>query len=645
MPRGGRDNRVIIPKRFKDDERLGHLVAATLVEHLFEPARNARTELDARIKDSLNEYEVVWGEGVNIPEGTSARRMPDGWHAANLITAEQMRLACPTENWFNVLEEDERDSRFADQISAELIFRLDQMHFIERLRPLIMQNALVGYSPFEIYWADEYRRFVRRVQRDGSLVTKVADALGMHRSLRKELAGLQEMRDERPTYQGFRLAIENALDVWLEPHPQPSQQPQHIYRIRKRKMTLAELQRLGGVYPGGYRVYENLDKVKPQESENDGQGDKEALWRALGVDEPRATRPDATVDILEFQGDFPCEIDGDTYVFENWIVAVANRKTLIRFEPNTRPSGRLPLQFMTYAQRSDPNMPMGVGALEKALPISSMLNANANNFNELVKRMLRGLYTYKVGDPFFDPDEVEMGASPWIGVRDHDTINPIPADVRLFSLVEMIPMWRQYYQEATGAPENLTTESYRKSATEIAQIVSRVDTRFRNQARHNDVEAFEPTLEDMVAIMAENPPERVVHRSVRGESASERKWVGVEPEAFRRRFVIKAQGADLARQMHEQISSLRVMLEIVAVAPPEVQAKVNYGKLLQLAMKWTLGQHEDDLYLDSPAAEMMREIDARRSAEGAARGTAGNAAAGGRLQGAAGIVSLANTRR
>ena len=127
--------------------------------------------------------------------------------------------------------------------------------------------------------------------------------------------------------------------------------------------------------PKVYRTYQDLDQIRSNEANNFLNTDKEAILATLLDSKNKKVDPKAVksnqLEVLEFWGDFV--IDNQT-VLKNWLIVVAGRSQIIRFEQN--PFVINPFVYANIIE--DPQTGRGISPLQIAISLNRLSSTILN---------------------------------------------------------------------------------------------------------------------------------------------------------------------------------------------------------------------------------------------------------------------------
>lgn len=516
----------------------------------------------------------------------------------------------PHPEHFQIVPERSLDERFADAVQWELIYLLDLMRFYHEAAATVLQAIVYGTSWWSLGWDSRYR----------AVTAGYINGLPVRR---RELS-----------YDGPRLITRDTFNIVTA--TRSSEPADLIPRISRTYRDLSYLKRMAEPGPLGYRVYENVEELDNIRSYPE-YGDDWRLERmeSLGISESGFDTPAGAgkVEILERWGDIPILVDGEEVVFENYIAVVANRQTLLRFEPNPLRSGRIPLQGFGYQPSDIPGDVRGIGALQPGRGLGHMANAVLNGFLDLVAKMIRGQHKYLAFDRYFQPDKWEDGTNALIAVGHMENLQPIINDISLYNVAQVYGLLKQEYQEAIGSTENLTTLKAPVTATEYSGAASIASGRNRQIVKYMESGFVEPFLGQLIDFRRQYGPDEEVERFIRSRKDPQKgEWKKIPPKAFEAMFRIRSTGSGYIAMREERLQRLLTFIQVIGQLSPEAQAEVSMSHIIRRVYSEFGFRDDDQIFKGEDVIEqLLKDVSTRAGAGGNGRSAAAGAAAGSRV--------------
>jgi len=236
-------------------------------------------------------------------------------------------------------------------------------------------------------------------------------------------------------------------------------------------------------------VYINTDSITSNDAVSNPNDDSFSKNIAcfLGVKDP--TPPKNQAELLEAWGDFV--IDGKTY--RDFVCVVANRKHVIRFEPNPYP--QRPFLFTSF--REIPGSAYGEGFIEKGLPIQDRAEFISNFLSDELTIKLFKQYGYKATDRTFDPDNFIQRPGGLHAMDGPDSIWTIDNSSNISTPLEMLNVLKAEYEETTTVlkyAKGGDSSSGSGTATSDTILSQASDKNFTNIAKHLNEKFLEPAV-------------------------------------------------------------------------------------------------------------------------------------------------------
>ena len=436
--------------------------------------KQSRVRLESKWRECweayLCEIKSLYAEPVDEKIGLSQVARPVLYEAVEAIHANLLNALFPAnERFFTVAGKSEADHQNAQVIEEFLRGKLEDANFIEKYAMFLKQAVVIGNTVAAVPWRKHTR--IRRVEQPVQLF---GVTVGYQRVVREDVV-----------YNGPEFEVLDMFDFLIDPNATEFRQAKVIHKLDR---SLRELK--------SNPAYSNLEQLQPI---NDGfsadldDANKASKRRAFGLDELQAdhreSKPDM-VKVLEAWGDF---VVGDQ-VFCNYVCAIANEKTVIRFEPNPYDCGLKPFIFTSFIPV--PNEIYGIGAIEKSLGLQHVINTLTNQKLDVINLSINNPFTYLINDDVFDPDTLVTRPGALIPVKDHDTLRPIQYLNNYTVAFNEIADLKSEIQEATGALKYfIGGDSLQgRTATEVNALVNGGTQKFSSFLSHLEKTSLEPFL-------------------------------------------------------------------------------------------------------------------------------------------------------
>jgi len=426
----------------------------------------------------------TWEE---LEEYRSKRYMSLPWQAVETVSSSLVN-GCMPSDWFSILGRTPAD----DQKSKLMLSLLKWQHFKTKFRTKFKVFAksacITGNVPYCVDWREE----TIQVPDDEAMAAQMA-----YNQMQQSM-GLtvpqEAMMNFRPTkalraYDGPDFHIGNIFDYVQDLQPS---NPRFALRAIKFFRSKAYLDFKSQPDENGYSLYQNIDQVSDENIFRDSSDSLKLMTeRQIGI----ARMPEDMVELIQFEGDFeiPNGGGGSTY-YPNHIMVVANRRTVIRFEPNPflygRPTWEL---FVLYPE---PNETYGRGIIEPILGINDGIQVCYNQTIEARALIVNPGFKYKE-DGVFDADE--FISSPGMLVKCTDPANnvlPLTVPDKTMTGFHELDFAINQFNLVSGAQANFGGTS----ATEVSIEANQSKERLKETINHISDDFLADVLEREIAL-------------------------------------------------------------------------------------------------------------------------------------------------
>lgn len=313
-----------------------------------------------------------------------------------------------SDNLFDVMPTNPKDSDIADLIKLLLTYQLGQANFFPKFIDFAKQLCLYGTSYFKVYW-----KVVRKWVWEREPIRKDVSLFGF--SLPARIVGWKETKKFKVTERRPEVDVLDVLDVFPDPDAANEREGEGVF-IRT-WMSLEDLRELGA---GKYPVYGNTENIKKDVNADDVTFGS-SRSRRLSTRNTSNLVPNRSknVEVLEWWGKF--DLDGDGIREEAYIV-IANRSTLIKATANPFHHQKRPLIRSVLF-----GVPMewyGIGLVEPIMDQQHELNTirrqRLDNINMILNRMWKVLDTADV-----DITQLISAPNHYILTGDMDALEPL----------------------------------------------------------------------------------------------------------------------------------------------------------------------------------------------------------------------------
>ena len=453
---------------------------ATFVLALWRREKDARIQKEQiwdecfRARDSI--FGGTWLELRNF---RSKRYLPVSNQAVENVTSHLVQGVIPHDDWMQVEGRTPDDDASAKPMAELLKWQHFKTGFESETTKILRQAVTCGQAPWCMTWTQDIN----------SVPDNAAHAQAMGEYMADLQSGALPPESPVPTapqmaktvYDGPALTSCSIYDYVEERQNRGSSYPARVIRSFVDKAHLLEWSKPSAF---GHSIYENVKDISENQTQTEA---SDGIVRAQDSDRGFSDVPRDAVELLEFWGDLV--LDGT--LFKNHVAVVANRTTLIRFEPNPFAHGLPPWNMFVLKPR--PNDNYGEGSLEPALDLQDAINVRFNQIIDANNISGNPDFLY-VDDGVFDADNYI--SAPGIGHRVSD-INKvqwrqIPSNSGI-GMQELGFLLAQF-NESTNAMKAFTTADYQKSATEVSAIAGATDSSFAQIIKHVERTFVMPAL-------------------------------------------------------------------------------------------------------------------------------------------------------
>lgn len=456
---------------------------AQYVPQIFEQGLWART-------DKSNIWTRCWlayymSKQVKVSSTGKAKQFQTlSWIYEAIETASTELVDALLPNREDFFELQPQDSNSADQeFNAKILnkfikFKLKQGGFLTEYPKFIKQLLLLGNSVGRVY-----------------LQTKEKSKIIRNRNL----AGIEQITK---TVERINIPRFECLDMFdFVVYPLNTGSLERTNCVQRIVLPLSEIQKNkydAQTNPFGYI---NVEKVKPNPGlTNNGssgvgtnRGNKQSINNAAGIQDTVYALSDFNqVEVLEYWG----TIQIKDQVFEDVIVTVANRDTLLRVQFN--PFGATkPFVFTSYTPI--PNQIYSIGIAEQVLSTWQQATTIQNLILENLKLQTNGVYTLKTDqEPLLKPSSINFGPGSIIKVQDHDSLRLLPnqgGDIA--SAMNQLQWLKQQFELTTAVSDIVRGGVPRSGGTTAKEIEVRAGAakkQFVETANHINSTSLEPII-------------------------------------------------------------------------------------------------------------------------------------------------------
>lgn len=394
--------------------------------------KNERLIKERIWSECIQAYECRFGESwADLEDYRSKRYLSLPWQAAETVSATIVSGSMPSD-WFDIQGRTPDDDSKAQALEALLKYQHYRTKFRSKVKQLALAACITGNVPWCVDWRED-----------------LLDIPG-------------EPRTQLRAYDGPDLHIGNIFDFVIDLTPSDSRFALRAMRTFRTKEYLQAMSQENG--ETGYRLYENIDQISNENIYRDS-SDSLMLMREREIGLAKA--PKDMVELIQFEGNF--EIPNVGFL-KNHILVVANRRTVIRFEPNPFLFGRPTWELFTLSP--EPNEVYGRGILEPVLGINDGIQTRYNQVLEAGALTVNCGFKYKE-DGVFDPEEFVSAPGMLVKCADPNNIAPLVIPDKSMLGFKEIDFAVAQFNLITGAQANFGGESATQVALEAGQSKQR----------------------------------------------------------------------------------------------------------------------------------------------------------------------------
>lgn len=411
----------------------------------------------------------------------SRRYLPIASAARHAVKAQLINGVMPHDLWFKVEGRTPGDESSAKYMTALMRWQHERSNFRAEACKAIDIGIIFGVVPWCIDWQEDYR-FVPDQN-------AYSYALGQHAATMEGLQPGQEMPlppemvyKKKRMYDGPKFKAGNPFDFVIE---RGRDMDENALMIVRTFIDITKLKALSEPNPvTGYALYENLDAIANELV------DRETSDTVIREVESRLGFYNAfkdSVELLSMYGDFI--IKGELY--RNHIAVIANRTTLIRFEPSPYLHGRRPWNL--FVMKPDPIEAYGKGYLHDGLGLVDAANVRFNQIIDANNQVVNPTYEV-VQDGIMDGENLLSVPGAVITVRQPNTIRPINIPDKSGTAMSEIGFLLGQFNDLTGSMRAINNPGADPSASQVNRSAMQYDNQFAEMVRHLERDLFMPAL-------------------------------------------------------------------------------------------------------------------------------------------------------
>lgn len=340
-------------------------------------------------------YDCRFGETwADLEDYRSKRYLSLPWQIVETVASSLTNGVMPSGDWFNVLGRTPGDDLSSKMMEGLLKWQHFKSGNRNSVKEALKQACIFGNVPIATDWHEE----LLEIPDEKAFQSKMAI-----QSLQSQFGQPSEAPSmEWPTktvrkYDGPRFQSGNIFDFVID--LDPSNRAMALRGMRFFR-TKAYLENMAKMDANGYSLYEDVDQVQNETIFRESSDSlKMTLERQTGI----AKMPKNMVELIQYEGDIEIPDGmGGSILYHNYIAVVANRTTLVRFEPNPFYHGRCTWELFNLFPI--PNQVYCIGLIESILGINDGIQCRYNQTIEANGLAVNPQFKFK-DDGVFDQDD------------------------------------------------------------------------------------------------------------------------------------------------------------------------------------------------------------------------------------------------
>jgi hypothetical protein len=434
-------------------------------------------------------YDCKFGETwADLEDYRSKRYLSLPWQMTESVTSNMVNGVMPSEDWFNILGRTPGDDSGSKLMQALLKWQHYRSGFRNEISEILKQAYIFGNVPIAVDWHEELL--------DIPDPDAFAAQMAQNQMLQAQGMPVPEAQSRQwPTktvrkYDGPRIKGGNIFDYVQDMNPSNERMALRGMRFFR---TIGYLKNMSNIDSNGYSLYENIEGLANETIFRESSDSLKMMTeRQIGI----AKMPKDMVELIQYEGDIEIPNGmGSTTFYPNHILVVANRTTVIRFEPNPFYHGRPTWELFRLYE--EPNELYGRGGIEPILGINDGIQCRYNQTIEANSLAVNPQFKYKE-DGIFDPDQF-ISAPGML----HKVADPINNILPLQIPSEASLSWNEInfginqLNLITGSSENFGGDP---SATQVSIQAGMSANRTRETLNHINYALLIPILEKEIAL-------------------------------------------------------------------------------------------------------------------------------------------------
>ena len=388
---------------------------------------------------------------------------------------------CPSyDAAFDVAPEDSMSYVNADKQKAMIIKELNNMDYYEILDKYIIDRALKGESYRFIRWKKYYKNKRRPVSILAKTIFDIKNMLGMEVDDDTDTFKMVKVLD----YEGCEIENIDPFSIVFDKSNPDWAKRAKIFRFEK---TYEQIEQDGN--------YSNYKSLKHSGVDSSTEQQKKSVTNTVDGESPSPK-----IELLEMWGDLLLD---DGTLLEDYVIVVADKKKVIRFEPNPLPL--CPIIRSSFLD--NPETGRGISPFIAAIPLNQKLSDLYFQVGKAVELIIN---RPGVGPKdLFEKKVFEWLPGKFIGLEVDEISGRIPKiDFLDFSpalqAMSLFPMINEEIQSATGIYDNMAgmQAEGNPTATEISATVTGQQKRIDDEAKDISRELIIKDIKDIAELNA-----------------------------------------------------------------------------------------------------------------------------------------------
>jgi len=603
--------------------------------------KNERIEKETIWQECWLAYNSKFGKGyAEVSQFKSRRYLPWSFKAIENGTAQAIQGLMPHNDWFTCLGRTPDDEKAAKVMAGLMKWQQYRTRFKSKAAMVIKQARIFGNAPWAVNWKQDFVYKPDLDQHAANIAAYMVD----------KQAGMENPSPQVPmqiyrNYDGPELEVGNIFNFVQERHNTDIGYPLRIVRKICSKDYLEQESIPNGF---GWSKYENIEDIRDENTQNESSDQLiRGVDQLLGINDI----PVDSVELLIAMGDIPSK-DG---VLRNHIAVIANRRTLIRCEPNPYAHGRCPWNMLVLVP--DPLELYGKGDLENALGLQDIANVTANQVIEAAHRILNPEYVY-VQDGVFDEDEAISRPGAFHGVAQQGNLQVLgkPDNTNLgfnqlqFLSGEFNEAANAMTQVAPGEDPSATLSAImgRNADARTGQLIQHLYDDFLIPALQMQIDLNQQFMDEETWIRVIEPAQEPAIDPLSGQPLPYAKYesmgpapMKIAPEDIQGDLDIYPVGADWISNQQQQVQQLAQIGQMAGAIPPAA-ATIDWAEYIRVCAE-KMGIRDTARFIKSPqrvAYEQWQQQQMAMQAEQAQQqqGGSGGASAQAGMRGTASVA-------